>query len=469
MIPRQSVFPYPTHSSAPHLIALRPIVVSSAAAARFLFSFNSAAGYYYGAPLSIVRMLPPRDVSKAASTNQIGWAEQGPAFIVGVGHSAIHWIAAFFYLLIPFIGPDLGLSYTDTGLLVSVFHISSWVANFGSGLLVDITGRRMLFQIVSLLIGGFALLAFGWTSHLLVFLGVVILLGMSNNLWHPPAIAYLSEHYPRHRGRALAIHALGANLGDTLAPIAAGVLLASYSWQQTSIVATVPVLLIGLLIGFTLLPKEGRTQPHSGKSKSFVDIVSDLKALLRNRAITGLAVASGCRNIAQNGLYLFLPLYLINELKTGAIWMGLVMMALQIGGLVSGPVAGIWSDRAGRRPVMLWGLAGSAVLLALITPFPSTLVVTLVVTVAGCFLFSVRPVVHSWMMDLSPPTYFGTTTSILFGTQAIMTVVAMPIGGLIADSYGLASVFYFLAAMVLIAYLLVLLLPIQATGEPTRT
>ena len=388
---------------------------------------------------------------------------------MGLGHSAIHWIAAFFYLLIPFIGPDLGLSYTDTGVLVSVFHISSWVANFGSGLLVDITGRRMLFQIVSLLIGGFALFAFGWTSHLLVFLGVVILLGVSNNLWHPPAIAYLSEHYPGHRGRALAIHALGANLGDTLAPIAAGVMLASFSWQQTSIVATVPVLLIGVLIGFTLLPKEGHAQPHSGKSKSIAHIVSGLKALLRNRAITGLAVASGCRNIAQNGLYLFLPLYLINELKTGAIWMGMVMMALQIGGLVSGPVAGIWSDRAGRRPVMLWGLAGSAALLALITPFPSTLVVASVVTVAGCFLFSVRPVVHSWMMDLSPPTYFGTTTSILFGTQAIMTVVAMPIGGLIADSYGLASVFYFLAAMVLIAYLLVLLLPIQTASKATRT
>ncbi len=211
-------------------------------------------------------MLPPRDVNKTAPTNQIGWVEQGPAFIVGLGHSAIHWIAAFFYLLIPFIGPDLGLSYTDTGLLVSVFHISSWVANLGSGLLVDITGRRMLFQIMSLLIGGLALLAFGWSSHLLVFLGLVILLGMSNNLWHPPAIAYLSEHYPRHRGRALAIHALGANLGDTLAPIVAVVLLASYSRQQTSMAATCPVLLIIVLIGFTWLPTECLAQPESRMS-----------------------------------------------------------------------------------------------------------------------------------------------------------------------------------------------------------
>jgi len=119
--------------------------------------------------------------------------------------------------------------------------------------------------------------------------------------------------------------------------------------------------------------------------------------------------------------------------------------------------------------VILWGLAGSVVLLALIPPFANIFMVTSVVTVAGCFLFSVRPVVHSWMMDLSPPTYFGTTTSILFGTQAIMTVVAMPIGGLIADSYGLASVFYFLGAMVLIAYLLVFLLPIKPAGEATRS
>ena len=159
------------------------------------------------------------------------WREQGPAFLVGFGHAGTHWIAAFFYLLLPYITKDLGFSYTDAGLLVAVFHLSALLANFGSGLLVDVTGRRVFFQVVSLLIGAGALFAFGASRQLLVLAALVTLIGASNNLWHPPAIAYLSEMYPGNRGYALSVHALGANLGDTLAPLAAGSLLAALTWQ----------------------------------------------------------------------------------------------------------------------------------------------------------------------------------------------------------------------------------------------
>ena len=55
----------------------------------------------------------------------VPWDKQGPAFLVGLGHGATHWMAAFFYLLLPFIAKDIGLSYTDAGLLVSIFHLSS--------------------------------------------------------------------------------------------------------------------------------------------------------------------------------------------------------------------------------------------------------------------------------------------------------------------------------------------------------
>ena len=155
----------------------------------------------------------------------VPWDKQGPAFLVGLGHGATHWMAAFFYLLLPFIAKDIGLSYTDAGLLVSIFHLSSLVANFGSGLMVDITGRRIVFQIVSLIVGGAALLTFGLVREFLLLTALVILLGASNNLWHPPAIAFLSDRYPGNRGYALSVHALCANLGDTVAPLAVGALL----------------------------------------------------------------------------------------------------------------------------------------------------------------------------------------------------------------------------------------------------
>ena len=52
---------------------------------------------------------------------------------------------------------DLGLSYFEAGLLVSVLHISAFAANLGSGVLVDVTGRKVIFQIVSLVVGAAAL------------------------------------------------------------------------------------------------------------------------------------------------------------------------------------------------------------------------------------------------------------------------------------------------------------------------
>ena len=117
----------------------------------------------------------------------VHWRDQGPAFLVGFGHGGTHWVAAFFYLLLPYITRDLGLSYAQAGLLVSIFHLSSLLTNFGSGLMVDITGRRVSFQIASLLIGAGALFAFGVSEQFLVLAFLVMLIGASNNLWHQKA------------------------------------------------------------------------------------------------------------------------------------------------------------------------------------------------------------------------------------------------------------------------------------------
>ena len=64
--------------------------------------------------------------------------------------------------------------------------------------------------------------------------------------------------------------------------------------------------------------------------------------------IVGLSLMAGFRSMAQNGLLMFLPLFLIDELRTGPLWMGVTMMAMQMGGLVAAPIAGICSDRVGQ-------------------------------------------------------------------------------------------------------------------------
>lgn len=286
----------------------------------------------------------------------IEWHRQGRAFLVGLGHGGIHWVAAVFYIVLPFITRDLGLSYAQAGTLVAVFHASAAVANFGSGLIVDVSGRRVIFQIVALLMGGLALLAFGFSTQFLVLCGLTLFIGVSNNLWHPAAIAYVSESYPGSRGYALSIHALGANVGDTLAPPATGALLAVLTWQDTSIVGAAPALVLALVIGAVMLREDGHGATGARARMGMGDYFSGLKSLVGDRAVLGLCLMAGFRSMTQNGLYVFLPLYLINVVETGPVLMGLAVMAMQIGGIVAAPIAGAWSDRVGRRPVVLAGL-----------------------------------------------------------------------------------------------------------------
>ena len=178
----------------------------------------------------------------------LNWKRQGAAFLVAGGHGATHWIMATFYVLVPFIREDLGLSYAEAGIFASVFFFSSFAANAGSGALVDISGRRVLLQVISLVIGGAALVVMGLAQGSWLIILSLVFIGATNNLWHPAAISYLSERFPVNRGYVLSIHTLGASFGDMIAPLVAGVLLVWTTWQTTAAVCAVPIFARALVL-----------------------------------------------------------------------------------------------------------------------------------------------------------------------------------------------------------------------------
>jgi FSR family fosmidomycin resistance protein-like MFS transporter len=138
--------------------------------------------------------------------------------------------------------------------------------------------------------------------------------------------------------------------------------------------------------------------------------------------------------------------------------MGSAIMAMHLGGVIVSPIAGILSDRVGRRPVVMAGLAGTTVLIVALTFVESATLYVVGVSVLGFVLYAVRPVIHSWMMDLAPPDIRGSATSALFGTQAALSITVPVVGGAVADTWGLAEVFYLIAAVMLLANAMVLFL-----------
>jgi FSR family fosmidomycin resistance protein-like MFS transporter len=181
--------------------------------------------------------------------------------------------------------------------------------------------------------------------------------------------------------------------------------------------------------------------------------------MARDRAVLGLCLLAAFRSMAQSGMLLFLPLYVADVIGANPVMVGATVMAMHLGGVIVSPIAGVISDRIGRRPVILAGLSASTVAIITLTFLDSTTAFVIGVSVLGFLLFGVRPVIQSWMMDIAPAQMRGSATSLLFGTQSLFSMAMPLIGGVIADTYGLSEVFYAIAVAILLANSAIFLLP----------
>ncbi|MPY76545.1 MAG: MFS transporter [Alphaproteobacteria bacterium] len=383
---------------------------------------------------------------------------QGPVLMLSLGHGATHWITGTLYILLPVIKESLGLSYAEAGLFLSCYHISSFFANFMTGLAVDVSGRRVLVQVIALLVGAAAMLVFGLSSAFVTLCFMIGLMGAANQAWHPGAIAYLADRYAQQRGYVLSIHAMGANAGDALGPMIAGILLTWLSWGHTALISAVPSIVMSVVLIAMLLPSD-KAVSRETSAMGIGEYFSGYASLLKDRAVMVLALTAAFRTMAQVGLFAFLPLYIVDVMQKSTVYTGAALMIIQIGGLVASPIAGLWSDRIGRRPIVFGALGLSSVLILTLTFISDVTLYVAGISLLGFFLFSIRPVVQSWMMDLVPPRFSGSATSLMFGTQAILGALAPILGGLVADRYGLVAVFYCLAGIMLFANALVLFIP----------
>ena len=388
-------------------------------------------------------------------------------WLITLGHSLTHWYPATFYLLLPIIGNELGLSFSQIGLIMTCQYLAGAVANVPGGVLVDTVGRKGLLMALSLFWVGFPYLLMSFTHSYLMLLGCVALVGVGNSLWHPTAIPTLARRYPERKGLVLSLHGMGGNAGDAIAPLVVGALLAVLSWREVVVLNVMP----GLVISLLLLVMLG-TLRMGGKSggkkavtaaddapQSLAEYARGLRQLFRNRSLVLLSTSGAFRSMTQNALLTFLPLFLAREMGYSPFLIGASMFALQAAGLVASPVAGHLSDRIGRRSVMMTSMAMTAAVLVFMAVAGKSQAFVFFIAVLGFFLYAIRPVIQAWLIEATPKNMGGSSIGILFGAQSLGASVAPLIGGVIADRWGLSATFYFLAGTIVCANLFIVLMP----------
>jgi MFS family permease len=389
---------------------------------------------------------------------------------MAAGHGLTHWYPTTFYVLLPLIGKELGLSYTDIGFIMTVQHAAGAISNIPGGMLVDMVGKKGYLMALSLFWVGFPYALMSVTHSYWMLIACVVLVGIGNNIWHPAVIPTLGHNYPERKGLVLSFHGMGGNVGEAIAPFVVGALLAWYSWRAVVVINVVPGLIMSILIlrflGAFAVEKE-RDAAHIGDAKSYLRGFAEL---LRNKPMMLMAISNAFRIMTQSGLLTFLPLYLAYQLGYSPFAVGLCMMVVQVAGFIAGPIGGHLSDVMGRKRVIMSSMGLTAlVIVGMVVAGKSALFIVFI-ALAGFFLYGTRPVLQAWVLEVTPKQLAGSAIGLQFGVGTIGSAISPALCGMIADAYDIFTAFYFLAATIVIANLLVFFLPdTRATAGESRS
>ena len=390
-------------------------------------------------------------------------------WLICAGHTLTHWYVATFYLLLPLIGKELGLSYTEIGLIITIQHVAGAISNVPSGIFVDTVGRKGYLLAAALFWIGLPYALMSVAHSFWMLLVCVTLVGIGNNMWHPAAIPTLAHRYPDRKGLVLSIHGMGGNLGEALAPLAIGALLAWFSWRTVVIANVVPGILMAVFImvmlGALTMSHDDDGINAAGKKRGSREFLQGFVSLLKNKALILIASSSAVRSMTQTGLLTFLPVYLAYELGYSPLAVGICLTLLQVTGFVAAPIAGHLSDKLGRKSVITGSMTLTALTIVGMALAGKSIVFIIFIALIGFFLYATRAVIQAWAVESTPKHLAGSGVGLLFGTQAIGSSISPVIFGMIADNYGIHAGFYFLASTVVVSNLLVYLVPASPVAQ----
>lgn len=190
--------------------------------------------------------------------------------LVGLAHASSHFSHLLLPLLFPILIRDFAWSYSELGLLSTLFFVVSGVGQASAGFVVDRFGARpVLFASMVLFI--LACLLASVAQGYVALMGVAVLAGLGNAPFHPVDFTILNQRVSTPRlGYAFSAHGLSGNLGWAVAPVFFTGLGALWGWREAFVAAAgmYAALLLVLLVYRDSLQTESSARAQSGQAAS---------------------------------------------------------------------------------------------------------------------------------------------------------------------------------------------------------
>ncbi|HVO51089.1 MAG TPA: MFS transporter [Thermoanaerobaculia bacterium] len=350
--------------------------------------------------------------------------------------------------LLPFLVAERGLTYAAAGGLVLA---GSAVSSFLQPLLGAASDRRALpfLMPLGILLAGAGIAAATLAPGYALTAAAVLVSGAGVAVFHPEAARHANYASGEKRATGMSIFSVGGNLGIALGPAAVTVLASAGGVRGVAWMA-VPAVLAAVLLTREL-PRLAAFRPQAEA------VLAASPAPARWGAFLSLSTIITIRSMMSFGLTAFIPLWLVSARGVPRSRAALALTVMLLAGAGATLVGGRLADRFGRRRVLVGSLLPLAPLIALTlaTRGPAVLVPLALTGAFSIASYSVGVVMGQEYL----PGREGIAGGVTMGLAIGLGGAGVPLLGLVADHWGVASVFGPIAALPLIAAVLALTLP----------
>jgi MFS family permease len=375
--------------------------------------------------------------------------------LVDVDHPGLVWLMSLnhgfneFYSVIvpplfPFLVPDLGISYADTGLLVVVFFVTYSVAQLPVGRVANhYSARRLLVGGQALLSVGIALVAFAPTYE--AMLAGMVVAGVGGSTYHPTGMSVISDaESDDTHGRSMGIHGMLGTFGTVVAPVAVGGLALVFGWRTALLAGAGAGLAFAAVLG-ALYP---RAVPGDEAGTTLVAAVREsmgggtLRAagrrafrFLRSPAMLVLVGLFAVVGAEVRAVQSFTTLFASDAVGGDAAFGNQMFALTMVAAGVASTAAGAGVDRIDRRLFAGACFAGTAVVVAAVALLPlgrAGLAVGFVVL--GVVMYSVYPATNALAAGLSTEDSSGDVFAVTQTAAALGGAAGPFLLGSVADA-----------------------------------
>jgi SHS family lactate transporter-like MFS transporter len=379
---------------------------------------------------------------------------------------------AFDFFVLTFIINDVARTFGKTrpeiSLTLTLTLAMRPVGAIVFGIMADRYGRRLplmlnvIFYAVISVLSGLAP-TYAWFVALRLLFGI----GMGGE-WGVGASLALEAVPTRWRGLFSGLLQEGYALGNLLAALAFRTVYVTVhanhpdtAWRAMFFLGGLPALL-SLFI-------RARVKESEAWHEHRLDWVSYRRALFQNwRRFSYLVVLMAMMNFISHGTQDMYPTFLQHQRMYSAERTANITMLSMVGAILGGLTFGHWSDRAGRRRMMIAAIAGGLAIVPLWIAAPTASLIVLGVFLMQFFVQGAWGVVPAHINELSPASLRGFFPGFAYQLGVLCASSISYLESLLGEHFTYAQSMGVLAAAVMGAGMIVVFLGPEAHGIAFR-